>query len=133
MNFIQDESSTYILEALYARLQTYLAGSVELPDFSSWLFSQVDAADAAGDSIGERLTYDIWLRLSEYSAGQWTEPELKEQLLQLVVEPDPVVHLSVGDTSSTVAVASQSTTIWERLLNARSPIRVHKLSVTASG
>lgn len=50
-----------------------LEGRLSLDDFREWF------AGGAWDARGDELARTIWLRLSEFSSGHWTEDELRDE------------------------------------------------------
>jgi len=88
-----------------AHLQRYLLGVDGLADFHRWFVrwrrrhsEQLDA-----------FAHDIDLRLAEYSGGDWTEPQLRGELLRLLQEPTMAPWANVSTTPWHGAGASFAT------------------------
>lgn len=64
------------------QLRRYLSSELSLRQFMKWLAPRlvsIETKPAADD-----LAHEIYIRISEYTNGDWTEPELKRLLLPLV-------------------------------------------------
>ena len=72
-------------------LACYLAGQLSLEQFDEWFVPATWDVDKTGDQATIDLTYEIILRLAEYSNGDCTEAELKRLLRPLVAAPAPSV------------------------------------------
>jgi hypothetical protein len=68
------------------QLARYLTGEISLEVFGDWFVPATWDIDKTGDQPTIDLTYEIILRLAEYSNGDCTEGELK-QILRPLVEP----------------------------------------------
>ena len=66
------------------RLARYLRGETRLRDFDAWFVPATWEVDQERDPVAYDLTNEIYLRLAEYSNGQWTEAELKDRLRHFV-------------------------------------------------
>lgn len=64
-------------------LADYLSGDLSLEEFDRWFVPTTWGIDKTGDQPTIDLTYEIILRLAEYSNGECTEDELKKLLLPL--------------------------------------------------
>lgn len=67
------------------RLAHYLDGSVSLQEFDAWLVPSTWNVEQTRDRDAIDLTYEIVLRLAEFSNGDCAEPELKALLRPLVL------------------------------------------------
>jgi hypothetical protein len=67
------------------KLCDYIASRINLSDFEDWFIPKYWDVHQKNDMILSQSVYDIELRLAEYSNGHWTENELKEHLLSLLV------------------------------------------------
>lgn len=68
-------------------LARYVRGEITLETFHFWFAPVLWRVEASEEPDAEELAYDIALRLSEYSHGQWTEPQLKTILCDLAHVP----------------------------------------------
>ena len=83
-------------------LANYLAGKSSLREFEEWFVPHaLSVVEEHGSQVAEDLTYDIELRLAEFSSGGWTEDELKD-LLRPLTKPQT--------TSNTVCMADSQDT-----------------------
>ena len=74
-----------LAEHIRTRLASYLAGDHTLEEFEDWFVpNALSRVEEMGDRDLDGLIYEIELRLSEFSHGDWSEGELK-RLLQPVV------------------------------------------------
>jgi hypothetical protein len=65
------------------RLAQYAAGAISLAEFRAWFVPATwDLDDTAGPDSNQ-MAYDIENLYAEYTDGYWTEPELREQVLQV--------------------------------------------------
>ena len=74
---------------LRSHLARYLSGADSLRTFDEWFVPATWDVDRAGDQATIDLTYEIILRLAEYSNGDCTEEQLKDLLRPLVAAPVP--------------------------------------------
>jgi hypothetical protein len=89
---ITDSSTPHSLFSdLTHELSRYTRGEITLQTFHSWFAPVLWKIEASGEPNAEELAYDIALRLSEYSQGQCTEPQLKTILHDLA-------HMPTGST-----------------------------------
>lgn len=71
------------------RLARYLTGDITLRRFDEWFVPATWDVDKSGDQPTIDLTYEIILRLAEYSNGDCSEAQLKDLLRPLVAVPAP--------------------------------------------
>ena len=76
--------STSLSTAIRANLARCLDGPWSLRAFDEWFVPATIDVERSGDAMAEALTWEIYLRLAEYSNGDCTEDELKGLLRQLV-------------------------------------------------
>lgn len=69
--------------AIRSRLSRYLAGEMALRAFDEWFVLATLDVERSDDPAAEALTWEIFLRLAEYSNGDCTEAELKSVLRPL--------------------------------------------------
>ncbi len=67
------------------KLGQYLAGLITLREFEEWFSPATWDVENSGEPAAATLTWEIELRLAEYSNGHRTDGELRE-LLQKAVE-----------------------------------------------
>lgn len=77
-------------EAIQEHVQRYVAGDLTASEFEAWFWPATINVEQANDTRAEAMTYEIMLRLAEYSKGHWTEAELKE-LLRPIGARTPIV------------------------------------------
>lgn len=78
---------TPAMDQIRAHLAMYLAGDCSLEAFEDWFVPHaLSLVEESGDPGADELTYEIELRLAEFSHGDWTEPELKELLHPLAAQ-----------------------------------------------
>lgn len=70
-------------------LGDYVAGKTSLREFDEWFIPETWDVDRSGDQPLIDLTYEIILRLAEYSNGDCSETELKRLLRPLVTAAVP--------------------------------------------
>ena len=70
------------------QLRRYIDGQISLREFDAWFVPATRAVDRTGPPEAIDLTYEVFLRLAEYSNGDWTEAELKD-ILGRVASPAP--------------------------------------------
>lgn len=66
--------------AMQKHVQRYVAGDLTVSEFEAWFWPATIKVEQASDVRAEAMTYDIMLRLAEYSKGHGTEAELKDLL-----------------------------------------------------
>ena len=66
--------------AIRDHLDRFVAGDLALRDFNAWFVSATLNIEQANDPGAENLTWEIFLRLAEYSNGHRTLDETKELL-----------------------------------------------------
>jgi hypothetical protein len=74
------------------KLAGYVTGRQSLKGFEEWFVPIAMAVEGRGNPGAIALAHLIELKLSEFSYGHWTEPELKQMFaphafLQLVSDP----------------------------------------------
>lgn len=83
-----DSSTPHSLfNELTHKLSRYVRDEITLQTFHSWFAPVLWKIETSGEPDAEELAYDLTLRLSEYSHGQWSEPQLKTILRDLVHVP----------------------------------------------
>src|SRR5687768_10744942 len=70
--------------AIREQLARYLRGEMSIAEFEDWFIPATWNVDQVGNDVARELTYEIQLRLAEFSYPHWTEAELKELLIPLV-------------------------------------------------
>jgi hypothetical protein len=75
--------SDSMLRAVRAQVQGYLLGTVDLVSFQKWFGPVVWRLGEAGSA--DAFVRGVQLRLAEYKRGDWTEPELRTRLLDLLL------------------------------------------------
>lgn len=65
-------------------LSQYLAGTSSLEEFDRWFVSATWDVKETEDPAAYEMTSKIYLRLAEYTRGDWTEEELKSEMRQFV-------------------------------------------------
>ena len=75
-------------QAIQEQLRRYIDGQISLREFDAWFVPATRAVDRTGPPEAIDLTYEVFLRLAEYSNGDWTEAELKD-ILGRVASPSP--------------------------------------------
>ena len=76
-------------------LRRYVDGRISLREFDAWFVPATREVDRTGPPEAIDLTYEVFLRLAEYTNGDWTESELKE-ILRRVASPVPCRSRLVG-------------------------------------
>ena len=66
-----------------SHLSRYLAGELTLRAFDEWFVLATLEVERLHDPAAETLTWEIFVRLAEYSNGDCTEAELKTTLRHL--------------------------------------------------
>lgn len=74
-------------EAIREHLRRYVEGTESLRQFDDWFVPATADVDRSGSPEAIDLTYEVFLRLAEYSNGDWTEPQLKQILQSVAVAP----------------------------------------------
>lgn len=64
------------------QIRRYLSGELSLRQFTRWLASKM--ASVEGKAGAEDLAHEVYIRLAEYTNGDWTQDELKGLLRPLV-------------------------------------------------
>ena len=80
-------------DAIREQLRRYVAGEMSLQAFDIWFVRATADVDRTGPPEAIDLTYEIFLRLAEYSNGDWTEAELKD-MLQAIAAPSSAAAAS---------------------------------------
>ena len=62
------------------QLRRYVDGEISLSEFDEWFVPATLDVERWDDPAAEELTWEIFLRIAEYSHGDWTEAELKQML-----------------------------------------------------
>jgi len=74
--------------AIRDHVAQYLAGHLSVRELDAWLWPATSNIEDVDDPVARDLTYEIILRLAEYSKGHRTEAELRE-LLRPIATPAP--------------------------------------------
>lgn len=100
------------------QLRRYLQGGQSLREFVRWLAPRLESLDRDRDA--DDLAHEAYLRIAEYTNGDWTEDELRAFFRPLVTTyvatwPSNAVTIQTG-TSSAVSLTTQfpSTLVVER-------------------
>jgi hypothetical protein len=64
------------------QLRRYLSGAMTLRQFTKWLAARLVVVEK--QATAANLAHEIYIRISEYTNGDWTEDELKRLLAPLV-------------------------------------------------
>jgi hypothetical protein len=83
-------------------LWNYLLGKSSLDEFKEWFIPASWDVEKSDDEKLIELVSQIKLRLAEYSSEAWSEPELKGQLIQLLVNPVKMPRVQFYDGISSV-------------------------------
>lgn len=67
-----------------SHLQAYLLGEATLEAFAGWFWPATFSMTTEDDCHLVALVGEIQLRLSEFNAGHWTEPEFHEQMHRIL-------------------------------------------------
>lgn len=76
--------------AVRAQLQGYLLGTVDIVSFQKWFGPVAWRLGEAG--AADAFVRGVQLRLAEYKRGDWTEPELRTRLRDLL--PDTTIGVT---------------------------------------
>ena len=76
------------------QLRRYLDGAISLSEFDEWFVPATLNVEQSGDPAAEDLTWEIYLRIAEFSHGDWTEAELKDMLGSFAGMPATAVSAS---------------------------------------
>lgn len=68
-------------------LGRYISGQSTLQEFDLWFVRATADVDRSGTRAEIDLTYEVFLRLAEYSHGDWTTAELEDLFRALVEAP----------------------------------------------
>ena len=68
-------------------LWKYVLGKSSIDEFKDWFIPEYWDAEKGNDDKLVELVNRIKLRLAEFSSGAWNEPELRGQLIQILVGP----------------------------------------------
>lgn len=90
-----------LTQAIEARLQRYLADEDSLADFEAWLVPETWDISPQSDRTGHDLATAITLRIAEFTSGDWTEDQLRDELAAMVL-PAPEITLSGMSKEQTV-------------------------------
>jgi len=69
------------------RLGRYLSGETSLREFDTWFVPATWDVECQTDPRAYDTTNEIYLRLAEYSNGDWSEAELRQLLRELIAAP----------------------------------------------
>lgn len=81
--------------AIRERLSQYVTEQVSLRTFDAWFVRATRDVERRNDPEAEALTFEIFLRLAEYSNGDCTETDLKD-LLRPLTQPATVANVPSG-------------------------------------
>lgn len=70
-------------QSIRRNLALFLAGSMSLEEFTSWLVRTTWNVDNSGEPEASHLTYSVELALAEHSAGVLSFEELRDELRAL--------------------------------------------------
>src|SRR5437762_2500883 len=76
------------------RLTRYLNGLISLRQFQEWFVPATWNVEQIHDQSAYDLTYDIELKLAEFSNGHLTENQLREELRQIA--DSQTIEVTVG-------------------------------------
>lgn len=76
-----------LARAIRHQVGEYLAGRLSLQELDGWLWSATSDIEDIDDPGARDLTYEIILRVAEYSRGDRTETEVKDVLREAVAPP----------------------------------------------
>lgn len=65
-------------------LQAYVLGETSLVAFAGWFLPATFAITSEDDARLVSLAGEIQLRLSEFDAGHWTEPEFRDHMHRIL-------------------------------------------------
>lgn len=68
----------------------YLTGGLSVRELDAWLWPATSDIEHLDDPVARDLTYEIILRLAEYSRGHRTEADLKD-VLRPIAEPASII------------------------------------------
>lgn len=98
-------------QTIQMRLGWYLRGDLSLAEFEAWLVPATWDLSPQSDSAAHELATAITLRIAEFTNGDWTEAELREELERLRPEitlsgggKDQVINLPAGGQWSSSVV-----------------------------
>lgn len=80
-----------LADEIRQNLERYLAGETSLEVFGDWFVPATWDVDRTNDQSLIDLTYEMILRLAEYSNGDCSEAELKRLLRPLVAASTPML------------------------------------------
>jgi len=76
------------------RLALFLDGHVDLDSFEDWLVQNTWNIHQSGSAAAEDLTFAVEESLSEFSSGHISEPELRQELNELVQRDNKILVIS---------------------------------------
>ena len=76
---------TSLAAEIRRRLARYVAGELSLESFDRWFVRATAGVDEAKDPDASSLTWEVYLRLAEYTRGDRSEDDLKAVLAPLLV------------------------------------------------
>lgn len=82
----------------------YLSNELDWPEFLSWFYGETWEVEHSDDEEAKRLTSEIELLHAEFSNGDLSESELKEELNRLISVL--ALHYLPGECSATVMESS---------------------------
>jgi len=82
-----------LTQAIEDRLQRYLAGEESLAEFEAWLVPETWDISPQSDRGAHDLATAITLRIAEFTNGDWTEDQLRDELAAVTL-PAPEITLS---------------------------------------
>ena len=86
-----------LTQAIEARLERYLQRDDSLAEFEAWLVPETWDLSPRSDRAAHELATAITLRIAEFTAGDWSEADLRTALADL---PPPLVSPLVLSTET---------------------------------
>ena len=90
-----------LTKAIEARLERYLRREDSLADFEAWLVPETWDISPQSDRAAQDFATAITLRIAEFTNGDWTEGQLREELAALEV---PALEITLSGMSKEQAV-----------------------------
>jgi hypothetical protein len=87
-------------------LWKYLLGKSSIDELKDWFIPESWDVEKGNDGELVELVNRIKLRLAEFSSGAWNEPELKGQLIQILVGPVSVNSVQFHNGFSSITQGS---------------------------
>ena len=90
-------------------LWNYILGRLSLDQFKDWFIPLSQGIENKAEQSLVDLSYQVKLRLAEFSNGDWTEPELKDQLVPLLMNPSALAPMYFFETVAAEVEAKPTT------------------------